>query len=244
MSLKYNENFDTLIKQAQEGDLCAREKIISENTGLVHSVVKRFSGRGTELEDLFQIGCIGLIKAIDKFDTSYNVKFSTYAVPMILGEIKRFLRDDGIIKVSRSLKEMSAKAMGIKEAITKEKGSEPTVWEIAERMGVTPEELSCALDASRRPESIFSAGENEKGDKKELIEKLESPVNFESQVINKIMLDDILKTFSERDKKVINLRYFRQKTQTETAKVLGISQVQVSRIEKKILCDMREKILK
>ncbi len=244
MSEKYNVNFDVLIKKALGGDLAAREEIIQENIGLVHSIVKRFMGRGTEAEDLFQIGCIGLIKAIDKFDVGYDVKFSTYAVPMIMGEIKRFLRDDGMIKVSRSLKELSLKASKIKEMLISENDSEPTVKEIAQRLGVSPEELSCAIEASARPESIYKAGESEKGDTKALIDKLESPVNFESDVVNKIMLDELIKGYSKRDQMIINLRYFKQKTQSETAKQLGISQVQVSRIEKKLLGDMRIKILK
>ena len=240
MMLKYNENFEFLIDKAQKGDSEAKEQIVSENIGLVHSVVKRFYGRGAESEDLFQIGCIGLMKAIDKFDISFNVKFSTYAVPMILGEIKRFLRDDGIIKVSRSIKELSMKISRAKEELLRELGCEPTVKEISERVGVPPEEVAVAIEATLRPESIYYSGENEKGDSKALIEKIESPENFESLVINKIMLENIMKGNNEREKKIILLRYFKQKTQMETAKLLGISQVQVSRLEKKILLDMRD----
>ncbi len=243
MPLKYNENFDFLIEKAQKGDRCARDEIINENTGLVHSIVKRFQGRGQEAEDLFQIGCIGLIKAIDKFDTSFNVKFSTYAVPMIMGEVKRFLRDDGIIKVSRSIKELSMKISRAKDELVKENGCEPTVQEISEKVGASPEDVAVAIEASMRPESIYSSGENEKGDSKALIEKIESPVNFESSVVNKITLENIMNGYNERERKIISLRYFKQKTQTETAKQLGISQVQVSRLEKKILLDMREKML-
>lgn len=244
MSEEYNKELGTLIKKALNGDFEAREKIIKENTGLVYSIVKRFSGRGTEAEDLFQIGCIGLIKAVDKFDLKYNVKFSTYAVPMIMGEIKRFLRDDGIIKVSRTLKELSARAAKAKEELTKEYGSEPTIKEIALKIGTSPEELSCAIEASARPESLYFSAENEKGGTKALIETLEAPDSFEENVADKIMLGELIKACSKRDKRIIYLRYYKQKTQSETAKQLGISQVQVSRIEKKILIDMRMKILK
>jgi len=244
MSDKYNQNFEVLISKALSGDISARDEIVENNVGLVHSAVRRFSGRGAEAEDLFQIGCIGLIKAINNFDTSFNVKFSTYAVPMIFGEIKRFLRDDGIIKVSRSLKELSIKAVNVKELLTKENGSEPTVKEIASSIGVSPEEISFAIEASARPESIYATTDSGSGENKALIDKIESPVNFEAKVLNKIMLDEILNSYSARDRKIIIFRYFKQKTQSETARILGISQVQVSRIEKKLLTDMKRKLTK
>jgi len=237
-------SFDILIKKALNGDIKARSEIVENNIGLVWSVVKRFSGRGVEIEDLFQIGCIGLIKAIDKFDLSYEVKFSTYAVPMIMGEIKRFLRDDGIIKVSRNLKELALKASSIKERLIKERGSEPTVKEIAERIGVTPEELSFAIEASARPESLYACCENEKGDSRTLIEKIESPDRFEIEITNKLLLENLLKIYPKREQEIITLRYFKQKTQTYVANKLGISQVQVSRIEKKLLLDMKNRMLK
>ena len=237
-----NESFKVLIEKAQSGDALAREKITEENIGLVWSIVKRFSGRGTDTEDLFQIGCIGLIKAIDKFDLKFDVKFSTYAVPMIMGEIKRFLRDDGIIKVSRSIKELSLKAYTVKESLAKEKGYEPTVKEIADKLDVSPEELSFAIEASARPESLYASSDNESGETKSLIEKIEVPHNFENQVMDKLLIQELIKDYPKREQEIILLRYFKEKTQAQIAEKLGISQVQVSRIEKKVLSDMREKI--
>lgn len=236
------EHFNELIAMSLSGDKNAREMIINENVGLIWSIVRKFSGRGVEIEDLFQIGCIGLIKAIDKFDMSFNVKFSTYAVPMIMGEIKRYLRDDGIIKVSRSLKELANKAHIIKEVLTKKNGYEPSVKEIAIETGVTPEELSVALEATAKPESLYSSFEGEKGDNKALIDRIESPDMFEKKVMNKLLIEKLINDYPERERKIIFLRYFRSKTQTQVAKQLGISQVQVSRIEKKILLDMKNKI--
>lgn len=236
------ESFEALIKKALNGNSEARAEIVERNIGLVWSVVRRFSGRGAETEDLFQIGCIGLIKAIDKFDLSFDVRFSTYAVPMIMGEIKRFLRDDGIIKVSRSLKELALKASGIKELLTKEKGCEPTIKEIAEKSGVSPEELSLAIEASARPESLYASCENEKGESKSLIEKIESPDKFETRIMNRLLIEELVSKYPKREQKIIYMRYFKQKTQAQVAASLGISQVQVSRIEKKLLSDMKEKI--
>ena len=234
--------FEILIKKALNGDIEAKTKIVEKNIGLVWSVVKKFSGRGTELEDLFQIGCIGLIKAIDKFDISFDVKFSTYAVPMIMGEIKRLLRDDGIIKVSRSIKELSLKAFTVREILTKENGCEPTVKDIAKRIGVSPEELSFAIEASSRPESLYAVNNNEKGDSKSLIEKIEAPDSFESKVTDRLLIENLIKTYPKREQEIIFMRYFKQKTQSYVAEKLGISQVQVSRIEKKLLNDMKRKI--
>lgn len=241
---EYNKDFKALKEKADQGDNEALEQIVSDNTGLVKSIAKRFWGRGTEPEDLFQIGCMGLIKAVKNFDSSFDVKFSTYAVPMIMGEIKRYLRDDGIIKVSRSIKELSQKAAAVKETLTAELGGEPTVREIAEKVGVSPEELACAFEASARPESIYTTAENEKGDSKALVDKIEDPENMEKNITNKILVDKILSEYPEREQKIIKWRYFFGKTQSEIAKMLGISQVQVSRIEKKLLLDMKQKILR
>ena len=234
--------FEILIKKALDGDIYARAEIVEKNIGLVWSVVKKFSGRGVESEDLFQIGCIGLIKAIDKFDTSFNVKFSTYAVPMIMGEIKRFLRDDGIIKVSRGLKELSLKASTVRDILTKENGCEPTVKDIAKRIGVSPEELSFAIEASSRPESLYAVNNNEKGDSKSLIERIEALDSFEAKVTDRLLIENLISVYPKREQEIIFLRYFKQKTQSYVAKMLGISQVQVSRIEKKLLSDMKRKI--
>lgn len=238
----YNENLESMIERAKDGDLSAQNCIVEENIGLVRSVVKRFTGRGHEPEDLFQIGCIGLIKAIKKFDMSFNVKFSTYAVPMIMGEIKRFIRDDGIIKVSRSLKELAIKAMNIQEKMRKE-NHEPTVVELAEILEVSPEELAVALDAGIKPESLYSPAGEEK-DGKQLIDKIESGIDHETEIVNKLLVKNMLEEFGEREKKIIILRYYKQQTQSKIAEKLGISQVQVSRLEKKILESMREKVLK
>ena len=238
----YNENIEILIEKAKNGDMGAQNEIVEENMGLVHSVVRRFAGRGHETEDLFQIGCIGLIKAIQKFDMGFNVKFSTYAVPMIIGEIKRFIRDDGVIKVSRSLKELAMKAMSLQEIMRKEGRNEPTVKELAEKIGVAPEELAMALDAGLKPESLYAPLGDEGKDGKTLIDKLESKTNHENEIVDKILVRELLKDFDERERKIIILRYFKQKTQSQIAELLGISQVQVSRIEKKVLVAMREKI--
>ncbi len=236
----YNVNLEELVEKAKNGDLSAQNLIVEENIGLVRSVVRRFYGRGHEAEDLFQIGCIGLIKAIQKFDTGFNVKFSTYAVPMIMGEIKRFIRDDGIIKVSRSLKELAIKAVNIQEAMRKE-NCEPTVAELAKRLEVSTEELAMALDAGLKPESLYAMPGDEK-EGKPLIDRLESGVDLENDIVNKVLIRDMIGEFDERERKIIVLRYFKQKTQSRIAEILGISQVQVSRIEKKILVAMREKL--
>ncbi|MBR5155069.1 MAG: SigB/SigF/SigG family RNA polymerase sigma factor [Clostridia bacterium] len=217
--------------------------IVEENIGLVHSIVRRFAQRGYEAEDLFQIGCIGLVKAIQKFDTSFDVKFSTYAVPMIMGEIKRFIRDDGIIKVSRSIKELGIKALMLRESIIKETNKEPTIKELSEKLGAGLEDVAMALEAGIRPESINASVVDNDGDGKTLGERLESKDDCESTVINKVLIQNLLQMFDDREKKIIILRYFKQKTQSEIAKVMGISQVQVSRIEKKVLTAMREKLL-
>ncbi|MBE5041060.1 SigB/SigF/SigG family RNA polymerase sigma factor [Ructibacterium gallinarum] len=238
----YTQNNETLLKKAMQGDREAQDMLVTLNTGLVHSIVKRFSGRGFETEDLFQIGCIGLIKAIQRFDSSYGVKFSTYAVPMILGEIKRFIRDDGMIKVSRSLKETAIKAKAVKEQLTAQNGAEPTLKEIADKLSVTPAELAAAMEAGIHPESLYAVADDGSRENRPLIERLESNRDYESEIINKLVLRKLLSEFSERDQKIILMRYFKQKTQTQIAQMLGISQVQVSRIEKKVLLKMREKL--
>ncbi len=234
----------TLIINAKAGDRQAQATLVEKNVGLVWSIVKRFQNRGYEIDDLYQIGSIGLIKAINKFDASYEVKFSTYAVPMIIGEIKRFIRDDGIIKVSRSLKEIASKARITKEIVSKELGREPSVNEIAERMNVAPEELVLALEAGCTPESLYSTvGE---GDNTPilLIDRINADNNSsEVDLIDKIAIRQILDTLDARERQIIILRYFKEKTQVQIAKLLGISQVQVSRIEKKILKDIKHKMI-
>lgn len=232
-----------LIIMAREGDKLAQNLLVEKNVGLVWSIVRRFQNRGYETDDLFQIGCIGLIKAISKFDISFDVKFSTYAVPMIIGEIKRFLRDDGIIKVSRSLKEASNKARIAKEVMSKELGREPTIGEIAERLNIPVEELVMAVEAGHAPESLFNPVGDGDNSSLLLIDKLYDDCNDnETDIIDKIALRQVMDTLRPREKQIIILRYFKEKTQVQIAKMLGISQVQVSRIEKKILEDIRERI--
>lgn len=241
-----NENMQDdvleLISKAKSGDKKAQSILVEKNIGLVWSIVRRFQNRGYETDDLFQIGCIGLIKAINKFDKSFDVKFSTYAVPMIIGEIKRFIRDDGIIKVSRSLKETSNKARITKEIMSKELGREPSINEIAARLEVPAEDLVLAIEAGGTPESLYSTvGE---GDNSPilLIDRVSADNGSEVDLIDKIALRQILDKLAPREKQIIILRYFKEKTQFQIAKMLGISQVQVSRIEKKILEDIKRKI--
>lgn len=240
---EYNKSFDTWLKAARNGDREAQTKIVEENTGLVWSVVRRFLGRGYEAEDLFQIGCIGLIKAVQKFDTSFEVRFSTYAVPMIMGEIKRFIRDDGMIKVSRSIKELAIRALGAKEAMLRESGTEPSVKEIAKRLGVSAEELAAAMEAGARPESIDAVPNGDAQGGKALVDRLECKTDYENDIVNRLLVRRLISEFDERERRVIILRYYKQKTQSTIAKMLGISQVQVSRIEKKALGLMRQKLL-
>ncbi len=235
----------SLIIDAKAGDKQAQSVLVERNVGLVWSIVKRFQNRGYEVDDLFQIGSIGLIKAINKFDTSYNVKFSTYAVPMIIGEIKRFIRDDGIIKVSRSLKEISSKARITKEIMSKELGREPTINEIAQRMNILPEELVMAIEAGCTPESLYSTIGDGDNSPILLIDRIDAADNNNCEVdlIDKIAIRQILDTLDARERQIIILRYFKEKTQVQIAKLLGISQVQVSRIEKKILRDIKSKMI-
>ena len=229
-----------LIVNAHNGDKQAREMLITENMGLIWSIVRRFSGRGYGIEDLFQIGSIGLIKAVDKFDMSFDVRFSTYAVPMITGEIKRFLRDDGMIKVSRTLKETVVKVQRAKEQITKMNGHEPTIDEISKEIGVISEEIVMALEAGSEIESLYKTIYQGDGNSILLIDKIEEDKNANEILINKMVLSDLIKVLTPKEQKIIEMRYFDEKTQTDIAKELGISQVQVSRLEKKILARMRE----
>lgn len=228
-----------LIRLAQNGDNSAKEKLIVENSGLIWSIVRKFLGRGYESEDLYQIGAIGLIKCIEKFDMSYDVKFSTYAVPMIMGEIRRFMRDDGMIKVSRPLKETATKAKFIREQMMHKNGDEPTVSELASEMGIEREELVEALDASRDVESIYKTVYRSDGTSAYLIDKLANS-NTSDEIADSLTLRQTLMDLDPKERKLIYLRYFRDKTQSETAKEIGISQVQVSRLEKKIINEIRD----
>lgn len=231
-----------LIQKSHEGDEEARAQLVQENTGLIWCVVKRFSHRGTEIEDLFQIGSIGLLKAIDKFNLNYEVKFSTYAVPMISGEIKRFLRDDGMIKVSRSLKELAYKAHLCQEELQEKWGREVTVMEIAENLQVDPEELMMAFEASGEIESLHKPIYQNDGQEIQLLDRLPQQAEEEERIVDHMLLKELLGTLNKEERQIIYLRYFADRTQSQVGAELGISQVQVSRLEKKILKNMREKI--
>ena len=231
-----------LIERSHHGDKEAREILVQENTGLVWSIVRRYMGRGTDSEDLFQIGIMGLIKAIDKFDLSYQVKFSTYAVPMISGEIKRFLRDDGMIKVSRSLKELSYKAYFAKEKLQEKLGRDPTLEELAETMEVEKEELVMAMESSGEVESLHKPIYQKDGNEIQLMDKLEETGAQEEKVLNQMLLAQLLEGLEKEERQLIYLRYFANQTQSQVGKTLGISQVQVSRLEKKILKNLRQKV--
>lgn len=231
-----------LIQKSHEGDEEARAQLVQENTGLVWCVVKRFTHRGTEAEDLFQIGNIGLLKAIDKFDMNYDVKFSTYAVPMISGEIKRFLRDDGMIKVSRSLKELAYKAYLCQEELQEKWGREPAIAEIAQHLQVDPEELMMAFEASGEIESLHKPIYQSDGQEIQLMDRLPQKVEEEEKIVDHMLLKELLGTLNKEERQIIYLRYFADQTQSQVGEELGISQVQVSRLEKKILKRMRERI--
>lgn len=225
------------IKAAQRGDEYAKEQLIVHNMPLIKSIVARYRGNATEYEDLIQLGSMGLVKAINNFDTNYNVRFSTYAVPMIAGEIKRFIRDDGAIKVSRALKTLS---MSLKKEIEAHRlgcGEAPSAEQLAVKFGITPQEVVFALDSSKYPVSLYEKFDDENN--QSVIDKLPSDDNGEN-IDDKILLKEVISTLPEREKKVLILRYYKDKTQSEIAKILGVSQVQVSRIESKVIGILRK----
>ncbi len=222
-----------LIIRSQEGDELARDKIVNCNIRLIWSVVQRFMNRGYEADDLFQIGAIGLLKAVDKFDMSYDVKFSTYAVPMIIGEIQRFIRDDGTVKVSRSLKETANKVRKIKDELAKTLGRLPTIKEIADKLEISTEDVVFALEANKSPASIHETVFENDGDSITLMDQISD--DSQNKWFDKIVLKEAIRKLNERERLIVYLRYFKDQTQSEVAKRLGISQVQVSRLEKKIL---------
>ncbi|WP_026694761.1 RNA polymerase sporulation sigma factor SigF [Peribacillus kribbensis] len=232
-----DEDVRDLIQRSQDGDQSARDTIVQNNLRLVWSVVQRFLNRGYEPDDLFQIGCIGLLKSVDKFDLSFDVKFSTYAVPMIIGEIQRFIRDDGTVKVSRSLKEMANKIRRAKDELSKKAGRVPSVNELAEYLGFTPEEIIMAQEASRSPSSIHETVFENDGDPITLLDQIAD--TNETKWFDKIALKEAILELDERERLIVYLRYYKDQTQSEVAVRLGISQVQVSRLEKKILKQMK-----
>lgn len=254
------EEVTLLIEQSQKGDKAAREQLVEQNLGLVHHIVKRFAGRGHDMEDLFQIGAIGLMKAIDKFDLSYEVKFSTYAVPLIMGEIKRFLRDDGMLKVSRTLKENGLKVKMAMERLSSELGREPLLEEVSKEAELTVEEVTMALAAGAEVESLYKSVAQADGSETFLVDKVAyanggiagtcigsgsyAKEDYEKEeLLNHMLVDQLLDALPEKERNLITMRYFQDKTQSEVARCMGISQVQVSRMEKKILLQMREEAI-
>lgn len=237
----YEIETEDIIK-AQENSEEALNKIVQKNSGLIWSIVNRFTGRGYAKEDLYQIGCIGLIKAVKRFDINYKVKITTYSVPYIIGEIKRFIRDDGPIKISRSIKELAYKINEIQRKTINETGEEKTILELAKELGVEKEDIVVALEANRKLESIDEQIYNEENVGESKISRIASNKDEVSGMIDRICIKELISELQARERKIIILRYYQDKTQTEVAKMLGITQVQVSRIEKKILTEMRRKI--
>ncbi|MCM1097659.1 MAG: SigB/SigF/SigG family RNA polymerase sigma factor [Ruminococcus flavefaciens] len=254
------EDTSVLIARSQAGEKDAREVLIEKNLGLVHHIVRRFTGRGYDPEDLFQIGTIGLMKAIDKFDLSLGLQFSTYAVPMITGEIKRFLRDDGPVKISRTIKENGLKVKLARQRLQTREGREPTLQEIIEATGLSREDVVVAMEASIEVESIYSAVYQDDGSEVYLVDKVVRGANGsvgsstaggfdcedreKEKLLNHMLLRQLLDTLEPTERSLISMRYFQNKTQTEIASLMGISQVQVSRLEKKILLRLREKAIR
>lgn len=234
------ENNKEDIKLAQEGSQEALNRLVINNTGLIWNIVKRFTGRGYESDDLYQIGFVGFLKAIKRFDTEYEVQLSTYAVPYILGEIKRFIRDDGLIKVSRSTKELAIKIKAIQKEYLAQTGNDITVNELANRLKIDKEEIALAMDATRPVESIYREESNE--DDRLVIDKISSPIDEEKKITDKLTLRELMKELNERERQIILLRYYKEKTQSQVGKILGITQVQVSRIERKVLDRMKLKL--
>lgn len=251
------EEMSVLIARSQAGERDAREVLIEKNLGLVHHIVRRFAGRGYEMEDLFQVGSIGLMKAIDKFDLSLGLQFSTYAVPMITGEIKRYLRDDGLVKVSRTIKENGQKVRMARQRLQSEGGHEPTVGELAVAAGLSLEDTVLAMEASAEVESIYTAVYQDDGNEVYLVDKLikgrGGAVGVSAaggyccgdeekeSLLDHMLLSQLLDSLEPADRELIHMRYFQEKTQTEIASILGVSQVQVSRMEKRILLRLRER---
>ncbi len=238
------ENDNQSIKRAQDGDRFELDRLIRQNSGLIWSIVKRFSNRGYELQDLYQVGCLGFIKSIKRFDTSFEVKLSTYTVPYILGEIKRFIRDDGPIKVSRSIKELYVKIKELQRQYLLNKGKEITIPEIAKLLKVSKEDVAIALESGLPIESIEGNKTKDNGDKNiGLIERISTGKDEEELITNKIVVKELIEGLDKKDREIILLRFFKEKTQSQVASILGISQVQVSRIEKRVLQKLKYKLI-
>lgn len=239
LPLLKQEEKDALFARIEEGDTYAREQYIEGNLRLVLSVIKRFSSSNENVDDLFQIGCIGLIKAIDNFDSSLNVKFSTYAVPMIIGEIRRYLRDNNSIRVSRSLKDTAYKAIYARENLTRKNLKEPTIEEIAAEIGVSKEDIAYAMDAIQNPMSLYEPIYSDGGDTLYVMDQISDKKNKEENWVERLSLREAMKRLNDREQDIIRLRFFEGKTQMEVAELIGISQAQVSRLEKNALRTMR-----
>lgn len=235
----YENKVEDILK-AQSGNKEIMTKLVTENSNLIWSIVTRFKDRGYEIEDLYQIGCIGFIKSIKRFDTNYEVKLSTYAVPYILGEIKRFIRDDGPVKVSRSIKELSYKIKLIQNEYITKKGRDIQIGELAKLLKVSKEDIVIAMDSNNTVESIDRRVND--SDDLTIMDKLKSNVDQEKDIVNKITIKTLIEGLDEKSKKIIMLRYYRGKTQSQVAELLGVTQVQVSRLEKKILSSMKHKL--
>lgn len=230
-----HEEKDRLFERIKNGDKSAREEFINGNLRLVLSVIQRFSGRGENMDDLFQVGCIGLMKSIDNFDSSYNVRFSTYAVPMIIGEVRRYLRDNNSIRVSRSLRDIAYRALKVREELMSKNERDPTVEEIAKEMGVEKEDVVQSLDAIADPLSLYDPIYNDGGDAIFVIDQVSDDKNTDERWLEKISLKEAMKKLGPREKHILNLRFYKGRTQMEVAEEIGISQAQVSRLEKTAL---------
>ena len=239
LPLLKNEEKEILWDRIDEGDIGAREEFIRGNLRLVLSIIQRFTNSGESADDLFQIGCIGLMKAVDNFDRTLNVKFSTYAVPMIIGEIRRYLRDNNSIRVSRSLRDIAYKAIYTREILIKKNQKEPTVNEIAEEIGISKEEINYAMDAIQSPVSLNDSVHSDSGDDLYVMDQISDKKNTEENWIKDISLREAMKHLPERERNIIQLRFFKGRTQMEIAEEIGISQAQVSRLEKNALKSMK-----
>ncbi|NLB53097.1 MAG: RNA polymerase sporulation sigma factor SigG [Syntrophomonadaceae bacterium] len=237
-----NEEMRRLFTLLQSGQLEARETLIQGNLRLVLSVIQRFSNRGEYVDDLFQVGCIGLIKAIDNFDLSQNVRFSTYAVPMVIGEIRRYLRDNNAVRVSRSLRDIAYKALQVREKMVSDNSAEPTVAQIAQQLEVPREEVVFALDAIQEPVSLFEPIYNDGGDPILVMDQISDDKNTDELWLEEITIKEAMKKLNEREKHIVSLRFFHGKTQMEVAEEIGISQAQVSRLEKAALKQLKKYI--
>ena len=229
-----------LIKLAQSGDELAKEKLVKENSPLIKSVIRWFKDKGVEYDDLYQLGCMGFLKAINRFDVSYNVKFSTYVVPMVVGEIKRFMRDDGVVKVSRAIKGLNVRITKYSDEFWVKNSRKPTISELSEHFKISEQEIVMAMDSAKMPVSLYTPFDDGEEDGLTIIDRFDGEQN--EDFVDKYALKELIDGLEERDKKIILMRYFYDKTQSEIAKRLGVSQVQVSRLENKILENLKKKL--